>query len=85
MVTLAQGIRTKLPETEVEVVAGCPLLETPGPLTDAKVLVAETAMTPPSSTIDDAVRAASAADVCILALGEPRAWSGKTPPAPISA
>ena len=77
VVTLAQGIRTKLPETEVEVVGGCGLLETPGALTDAKEVADETAMTDPSSTIDDAVRAASAADVCILALGEPRAWSGE--------
>jgi beta-glucosidase len=77
VVSLAQGIRTKVPETEVEVVGGCGLLETPGALTDAKEVADETAMTYPSSTIDDAVRAASAADVCILALGEPRAWSGE--------
>jgi beta-glucosidase len=73
VVTLAEGIRTKLPETEVEVVRGCPLLDT----TDGKVFVAETGLSNPSPTIDDAVRAASAADVCILALGEPRAWSGE--------
>lgn len=75
VVTLAEGIRTKVLETEVEVVSGCPLLEPPP--TDGEVLVAETAMTTPISTIDDAVRAASAVDVCILALGEPRAWSGE--------
>jgi beta-glucosidase len=73
VVTLPEGIRTKLPETEVEVVRGCPLLDT----TDGKVFVAETGLSTPSPTIDDAVRAASAADVCILALGEPRAWSGE--------
>ena len=48
-----------------------------GSLTDAKEVGDETAVTHPSSTIDDAVRAASPADVCILALGEPRAWSGE--------
>ena len=46
-------------------------------MTDAKEVGDETAVTHPSSTIDDAVRAASPADVCILALGEPRAWSGE--------
>jgi beta-glucosidase len=76
VVTLAEGIRTKLPEAEVELVRGCALLEAPEALTDGKV-ADESEMTGPTPVIDDAVRAASAADVCILALGEPRAWSGE--------
>ena len=79
VVTLAEGIRAKIPAAQVEVVRGCPLLETQRTrtLTDGKVVVDESAEDARTATIENAVRAASQAEVCILALGEPRGWTGE--------
>ena len=79
VVTLAEGIRSRLAGAEVEIVQGCGILETQRTrtLTDGKVVVDETAGDSRSATIAEAVRASLSADVCVLALGEPRGWTGE--------
>lgn len=79
VVTLAEGLRAKLPAAQVEVAGGCALIETQGTrtLTDGKVVIEETLDNRHTATIEEAVQAASRADVCILALGEPRGWTGE--------
>jgi beta-glucosidase len=62
-VSLASGVRAKLPAgSRLTVLPGCGLLATKGD----------------EAQIAEAAKAARAADVVILALGEPRAWSGES-------
>ena len=79
VVTLAEGISSKLPGAEIEIVKGCGVLDTrrTRTLTDGKVVVDESGGDSRSATIEDAVRAGSSADVCVLAMGEPRGWTGE--------
>jgi beta-glucosidase len=79
VIALAEGIRLKLPAAQVDLAQGCPILETQRTrtLTDGKLVVDESASDTRTATIEDAVRAASGADLCILALGEPRGWTGE--------
>ncbi|MBW8782561.1 MAG: glycoside hydrolase family 3 C-terminal domain-containing protein [Verrucomicrobia bacterium] len=81
VVTLAQGLRAKLaPGATLEVVRGCDLLEA-GPRTrtlmDGSVVIDPVAEARETPGIAAAVAAANRADVVILALGEPRGWSGE--------
>jgi len=79
VVTLAEGIRFKLPAAKVDIVEGCTILETQRTrtLTDGRVVLDESADDTRTATIEDAVQVSSGADVCILALGEPRGWTGE--------
>ena len=62
-VSLAAGVRAKLsPDSQLTILPGCALLESKED----------------DLRIEQAVAAAKAADVVILALGEPRAWSGES-------
>jgi beta-glucosidase len=87
VVTLAQGIRAKLSaDAQVQVVKGCEILSGQ-PMTRTLIdgtIVPESsapATSAPSSndasTIADVVRAAGAADAVVMALGEPRSWTGE--------
>ena len=79
VITLAEGIKFKLSETEIEVVKGCNVLETgrTRTLNDGKVVADESGGDRDAATIEEAVQAGSRADVCILAIGEPRGWTGE--------
>jgi beta-glucosidase len=79
VVTLAEGIRSKLPGAEVDIVQGCSIIETERTrtLTDGQVILDESPVDRRAATIEEAVRASSSADVCVLALGEPRGWTGE--------
>jgi beta-glucosidase len=78
VVTLVEGLRTKLPDAQVEVVAGCPLLESPttAMLSDDSA-VQKSNDEARAAAIEEAVQTASRAEVCLLALGEPREWTGE--------
>ena len=78
IVSLATGVRAKLPaDAQLTVLRGCPITETG----KARWHLADYSpiLEPPtgSNEIAEAAAAASAADVVILALGEPREWSGE--------
>ncbi|MFI5336687.1 MAG: glycoside hydrolase family 3 N-terminal domain-containing protein [Opitutales bacterium] len=82
VVTLAAGLRTALPAgSQLEVVSGCELMET-GPRTitrnDGTIVVDEAAKAAAQTNITGAVEAARRAEVSILAVGEPRGWSGES-------
>jgi beta-glucosidase len=62
-VSLATGIRAKLPDAELTVLPGCKF--SPGKDEDVAM-------------IEQAAAAVTNADVVILALGEPRSWSGES-------
>ena len=78
IVSLADGVRAKLPaDAQLTVVRGCRMIDAGKNrhhLDDYSVI-----LEPPtgSNEIAEAVSAARAADVVILALGEPREWSGE--------
>jgi beta-glucosidase len=78
MVSLAAGIRAKLPAgSTLNIARGCSIIETGKPRlhveTEAQVIEQPTA----SNEITAAVAAAEKADVVVMALGEPRNWSGE--------
>jgi len=78
VVSLATGVRAKLPaDTTLTVLRGCSFIESG----QARWHLADFSPIeePPtgSNEIAEAAAAASAADVVILALGEPREWSGE--------
>ncbi|MEI6072342.1 MAG: glycoside hydrolase family 3 N-terminal domain-containing protein [Verrucomicrobiae bacterium] len=81
VVTLAQGLKDKLPAgTDLKVVKGCSVNTIPATKTlqDGKVVPDESA--PPVDKdvkIVEAVAAARNADVVIMALGEPKGWTGE--------
>lgn len=87
VVTLAKGIAAKLsPDVRMQVVKGCEILSgmpMTRTLTDGTIVPESnaSATTVPASneasTIADAVRAARAADAVVMALGEPRGWTGE--------
>ncbi len=81
VVTLAAGLRAKLaPGTTLEVVHGCDLIERAPrtrTLMDGSIVADTSAEKTKSADIATAVTAAQKADVVILALGEPRGWSGE--------
>ena len=81
VITLAAALRAALPAGSIlEVAAGCELQET-GRRTitrnDGTIVVDDTAHDSANATIASAVTAALSADVSILAVGEPRGWSGE--------
>ena len=81
VITLAAALRAALPAgSTLEVAAGCELQET-GPRTitrnDGTIVVDDSAHIAAKANIASAVAAAQAAEVSILAVGEPRGWSGE--------
>jgi beta-glucosidase len=81
VISLAAGLRAKVsPEVELKIVQGCDVIETPKAihLLDGTQLVEKSAATEPvQADFSEAVNAARAAEVVILALGEPRSWTGE--------
>lgn len=81
VVTLAEGIAAKLPPSaRLTVIAGCDVNTQPRTktLTDGTIVPDdEAAQTGALPQFDEAVQAACDADVVILALGEPRGWTGE--------
>ncbi len=79
IVSLADGIRAKLSsDTQLTVLRGCAIIESGKSrrhIDDFSPIFERT--TPGRQEIDQAVAAAAAADVVVLALGEPRDWSGE--------
>jgi beta-glucosidase len=78
IVSLADGIRAKLPAgVQLTAVRGCAIIETGKSRrhldTSAKIKEQPTG----ANEIADAVAVAGAADVVMMALGEPRDWSGE--------
>jgi beta-glucosidase len=77
-VSLAAGLRAKLPaDTQLTVVQGCRLIEGANieKRLDGTTVSGTTEME--GENIEEAAAAANAADVAILALGEPAGWSGE--------
>ena len=78
IVSLATGVRAKLPaDAQLTVLRGCAIMETGKPrrhIEDSSLIQEQPTG---SNEIAEAVAAANAADVVILALGEPRNWSGE--------
>ena len=81
VVTLAAGLRARLaPGATLDVVHGCDLIEQAPrtrTLMDGSVVADPTAELSQSADIAAAVATAGKADAVILALGEPRGWSGE--------
>ena len=77
--TLAKGLREALPkDAELTVVKGTSITTVPRTKTlqDGQIVSDESA--PPVNTeIDEAVRVAAEADVVIMAVGEPKEWTGE--------
>ncbi len=78
IVSLASGVRARLsPDAQLTVLRGCAIMETGKPrrhIEDSSLIQEQPTG---SNEIADAVAAANVADVVILALGEPRNWSGE--------
>jgi beta-glucosidase len=78
IVSLAAGVRAKLPvDAQLTVLRGCAIMETGKVrrhIEDSSLIQEQPTG---SNEIAEAVAAADAADVVILALGEPRNWSGE--------
>ena len=79
--TLAEALKDALPKsTALTVVKGCSINTTPSmkTLQDGRIVPDESA--PPIDAdlkLDDAVRAAMGSDVVIMAVGEPKGWTGE--------
>ena len=81
VVTLAVGLREKLPaDAHLSVARGCAIVEPGSGQTRSHFGVLSPIMEPPTGTneIAGAVAVANAADVVVMALGEPRNWSGES-------
>lgn len=80
VVTLAEGIRAKLSaDAEIAVVEGCAISTAPRTktLTDGTIVPDEDATEGAGLQVDAAVSAALEADVVVMAIGEPRGWTGE--------
>jgi len=81
VITLASGLRARLaPGAALDVVHGCDLIERSPrtrTLMDGSVVADLSAETAKTADIAASVAAANQADAVILALGEPRGWSGE--------
>lgn len=79
VVNLADGLRAALGPDKVFVARGCPLSETVTTRTntDGSVVVVGAAETAGDKEIAEAAALAASADVVVMALGEPRGWSGE--------
>lgn len=84
VVTLAQGIRTKLPNVDLQVIPGCGVMLNGGSthtLTDGSIVqdstVRDDLAAYDAKKIKDAAKQAAKADAIIMALGEPAGWSGE--------
>ncbi len=78
IVSLAAGVRAKLPaDAQLTVLRGCAIMETGKArrhIEDSSLIQEQPTA---SNEIAEAVAVAKAADVVVLALGEPRNWSGE--------
>lgn len=79
-VALTEGLKERFPATSITVIKGCELSSTPRikTLQDGSVVPDDSA--PPVTgelQIHEAVAAAENADLVIMALGEPRGWTGE--------
>ena len=79
-VSLATGLKTRFANASIAVVKGCALSTTPRIMTlqDGSVVPDDTA--PPENddlSIPEALAAAQDADLVIMAVGEPRGWTGE--------
>jgi beta-glucosidase len=79
LVSLETGLRAKLPAAcQLSVVRGCSIIESGKPRYHVRdYRQVQEKILPGRQEIDEAVAAARAADTVILALGEPRDWSGE--------
>ncbi len=79
VVNLADALRGALGAEKVVVARGCPLIETvkTRTKTDGSVVIVGDAESGSAREIADAVSVARSADVVVMALGEPRGWSGE--------
>lgn len=78
MVSLASGIQAKLPANAMLAVArGCSIIETGKPRLHVETYTKITEQPTGSNEIANAVSVAKTADVVVMALGEPRDWSGE--------
>ncbi|HEY1663207.1 MAG TPA: beta-glucosidase BglX [Verrucomicrobiae bacterium] len=78
MVSLASGMKTKLPSNVALAVSrGCSIIEAGKARLHVETYTKITEQPTGSNEIADAVSAANAADVVVMALGEPRDWSGE--------
>ncbi len=78
MVSLASGIRAKLASANALTLSrGCSIIETGKERLHVETYSKITEQPTGSNEIADAVSAAKAADVVVMALGEPRDWSGE--------
>jgi beta-glucosidase len=78
VISIASGIRTKLgPDAEVTVVHGCELLEVERNPDGSLAPNSASLSANREAEFTQAVDVARAADVVILALGEPKSWSGE--------
>ncbi len=78
IVSLATGIRSKLaPDGQLQVARGCALLETGKARSHIENFSPIVEIPTGSNEITDAVALAKTADVVVMALGEPRDWSGE--------
>jgi beta-glucosidase len=78
IVSLADGIRAKLPaDVQLTVVRGCAIIESGKARRSLDTFAKITEQPTGANEIADAVAVASAADVVVMALGEPRDWSGE--------
>lgn len=79
VVTLAYSLRRVFGESRVTVARGCPLSGSirTRTATDGSIIVMSPAELAEQHEFDDAVAAAKASDVVVMALGEPRGWSGE--------
>ena len=80
IVSLADGIRAKLPtDVQLTVVRGCSIIEPDGGKPRRRISNSAKIKERPTGTneIADAVAIAGVSDVVMMALGEPRDWSGE--------
>ncbi len=78
MVSLATGIRAKIsPDSELDVARGCSIIETGKERLHVETYSKIVEQPTGSNEIAGAISVAEKADVVIMALGEPRDWSGE--------
>jgi beta-glucosidase len=79
-VSLAAGLKARFPDTSITVVKGCDVSTTPRIMTlqDGSV-VPDDSVPPDTGDLDltEALAAAQAAELVIMAVGEPRGWTGE--------
>jgi beta-glucosidase len=77
IVTLAAGIRAKIPNAQLTVARGCAIIESGKARASLETFSKITGHSTGTNEIADAVSIAKNADIVIMALGEPGDWSGE--------